>query len=300
MKQLFDSVLILGPTASGKTKLAVQLAAHFNSMVISADSRQVYKELNIGSGKDLAAYQFENKTIPYRLIDCCTLEIEFTLVDFIKAHQVVKQEIVSSSKMPVICGGSGLYIESMLKPFDLFDAAVDKTHRAFLEGLTSNELKELANQQPVELAMKELNRYQLIRRIEHNHYKAKPLKIEPFKPIVFGLNLNTELRWKRIQDRLNSRFQEGMLAEVESLLQSGVNPERLKRLGLEYKYIVRYLYQELDFEEMKNLLYIDIRKFAKRQMTYFRKMEREGLHIIWLDASLETEQMLETCLKVIT
>ncbi len=299
MKQLFDSILILGPTASGKTKLAVQLAAHLNSIVISADSRQVYKELNIGSGKDLSEYVFANKKIPYRLIDCCTLEKEFTLVDFIKATQALKIEIESNNILPVICGGSGLYIESMLKPFDLFDAAVDKTYRAYLEALTYQELQELINQLPVKIEVNALNRYQLIRKIEHSQYKAKPLIIKPYRPIVFGLNLNSELRWKRIQDRLNSRFQQGMVAEVESLLQLGISPERLKRLGLEYKYIVGYLLHEFGFEEMKNQLYIDIRKFAKRQMTYFRKMERDGLHINWLDASYETEQMLETCLKVI-
>ncbi len=296
MNKPFDSIVILGPTASGKTKLAVQLAAYFNSMVVSADSRQVYKELNIGSGKDLAEYELPNKKIPYRLINCCSLEQEFTLVDFIKAHQLVKEETTKNGSIPVICGGSGMYLESMLKPFNLYDSAVDKAHRKHLETLTVEQLKKMAQKQQVQFDALSITKYQLIRKIEHKQYAAEPLKMEPFKPIVFGLDLPAKQRWQHIEIRLNNRFQEGMLAEVENLLLAGVNPERLKRLGLEYKYLVLYLQNEMGFDDMKHQLYIEIRKYAKRQMTYFRKMERDGLKINWLNAQLDQKKLFETCI----
>jgi tRNA dimethylallyltransferase len=295
----FDSILVIGPTASGKTNLAVWLANQLNSFVISADSRQVYKELTIGSGKDLASYTLHGKQVPYQLIDCCTLAKEFNLVDFVKAHQQIKKELLHSHVLPVICGGSGMYTESMLEGFDLFDEPLDLNYRKHLESLSRADLIALAHS--VQISEPELseNSYRLIRKIELKRYKGTPIDIDPYHPKVFGLQLPVQERWNRIQTRLEQRFKEGMLDEVESLLAAGISPQRLIRLGLEYKYLVFYLQKKLSFEEMKNQLYIEIRKFSKRQMTYFRKLETNGIQIQWLDAMLTTEELGQICLNQI-
>jgi len=295
----FDSILVIGPTASGKTNLAVWLANELDSYVISADSRQVYKELTIGSGKDLAAYTINGKQFPYELIDCCGLDKEFNLVDFVKAHQQIKQSLVDNKSIPVICGGSGLYIESMLKGFDLFDEPLDLVYRKHLESLSRTALIDLAKSLQVSAPELSENNYRLIREIELKRYKGNPMAIEPYSPKVFGLQLPVQERWNRIQIRLEQRFKEGMLEEVEALLASGIDPQRLIRLGLEYKYLVLYFQNKLSFEEMKNQLYIEIRKFSKRQMTYFRKLESNGLQIQWLDALQATEELGHICLNQI-
>lgn len=295
----YDSVVILGPTASGKTNLAVWLAHQLQSFVISADSRQVYKELNIGSGKDLSAYSIAGKTVPYQLMDCCHLSQEFTLVDFIKAHQQIKKDMVKHSCMPVICGGSGMYLASMLGSFDLHDEPVDFTYRKYLESLNTAELLDLAHSLDMSTSEAQLSNYRLIRKIELKRYTGAPMQIDPFQAIVFGLDLPVPQRWEKILSRLEQRLKEGMLEEVEALLTAGISPERLIRLGLEYKYLVLYFQGHLDFDEMKNQLYIEIRKFAKRQMTYFRKMERTGIKINWLDANLSVEELGAICLNCI-
>jgi len=295
----FDSILVIGPTASGKTNLAVWLANQLDSFVISADSRQVYKELTIGSGKDLAAYSIKGKQVPYELIDCCSLDKEFNLVDFVKAHQQIKQSLVGKKSIPVICGGSGLYIESMLEGFDLFDEPLDLVYRKHLESLTRAALIDLAKSVQVSASELSENNYRLIRKIELKRYKGNPITILPYRPLVFGLQLPVQERWNRIQTRLEQRFKEGMLEEVEALLASGIAPQRLIRLGLEYKYLVLYIQNKLSFEEMKNQLYIEIRKFSKRQMTYFRKLESNGLQIQWLDAMQPTEELGHICLNQI-
>jgi tRNA dimethylallyltransferase len=301
----FDSIIVLGPTASGKTNLAVRLAHFYQTEIISIDSRQVYKELNIGSGKDLNEYQVNGKQIPYHLIDICNLNEEFNLSLFIHHLKASKDALSKNKIKPILCGGSGLYLESCLKRLELGAYQLSKDLRANLESLSTEELKTLLEKHPKfkqQYFPHDPTRMRLVRAIEAlklNDESTKATDYEVFNPIILGLNPTKEIRWERIQERLESRFKEGMVEEVIDLLSAGYSHERLQRLGLEYKYISLYLQNKLSFNEMKLTLFYEIRRFSKRQMTYFRKIEKDGFTIHWLNSDLNKDELLEYSINII-
>ncbi len=301
----FDSIMVLGPTASGKTNLAVKLANYFNTEIISVDSRQVYSELNIGSGKDLNEYKIDGKIIPYHLIDICSLNVEFNLSMFIQHLKITKETLNQKKLKPILCGGSGLYLESCLKKLNIGNYKVSSDLRAELESLSTEELRVLLlnhHNYSSEIFPQDPTRMRLIRAIESitlENEDPKGLNYEVFSPLIIGLNPEKETRWERINKRLETRFNEGMIDEVNALLSEGNSHERLQRLGLEYKYISLYLQNKLSYNEMKLSLFYEIRRFSKRQMTYFRKLEKDGFKIHWLNPGFNQDELLELSIQLI-
>lgn len=284
----FDSILVIGPTASGKTALAVALAHALQSEIVSLDSRQFYNGLDIGSGKDLKEYVYQNQPIPYHLIDVIGLDEEINLSRF---AELVNQTIIQLSQKqikPILCGGSGFYIEHILRSFEYRLGDNSNALRAQLESLSDEELQIRLGANP---DLEPFNRYKAIRRIEDQVSTQEKARFSPFKPLILGINPPTDVRWNRIQQRLKQRIAEGMIQETEALLQNGISPERLIRLGLEYKYCTLLLQGKLNQTEFEEQLFFEIRRFSKRQMTYFRKLERDGYSINWLPWSDDSHEM---------
>jgi tRNA dimethylallyltransferase len=283
----FDLVTILGPTALGKTRLAVELAYHFKGEIISADSRQVYKYMDIGTGKDLSEYVFDGDKIPYHLIDIIDPSEEFNLYLFRDYFDKCMKSLKDKGKMPILTGGTGLYIDSVLKGYGMVDAEM-KGKRYYelrdreIEDLRAYLLeinKELHNS--TDLLIKERIISAIIITEEK---KAKPESDHlKYRSLTIGIKADRELLKKRITERLKTRLEEGMIEEVESLLKCGISHERLRLFGLEYKFISLYLKGELNYNDMYQKLNSAIHNFSKRQMTWFRKMEREGVRIRWIE-----------------
>ena len=294
----YDLITILGPTASGKTPLAAALADKLGTEIISGDSRQVYRRMDLGTGKDLVDYVVDGRPVPYHLIDIVEPGYKYNVFeyqrDFLKAYE----EIVAKGKLPVLCGGTGMYIESVLKGYRLLPVPENPELRASLEGKTLEELtdilrryKKLHNSTDVDTAKR------AIRAIEiEEYYKQQPPESREFpslKSLIVGVDIDRELRREKITRRLKQRLEEGMVDEVRGLLTEGVSAENLIYYGLEYKFLTQYVIGELTFEEMFQQLETAIHQFAKRQMTWFRGMERRGFTIHWLDATLSMEEKLE-------
>lgn len=294
----YDLITILGPTASGKTPLAAALADKLGTEIISGDSRQVYRRMDLGTGKDLVDYVVDGRPVPYHLIDIVEPGYKYNVFeyqrDFLKAYE----EIVAKGKLPVLCGGTGMYIESVLKGYRLLPVPENPELRASLEGKTLEELtdvlrryKKLHNSTDVDTAKR------AIRAIEiEEYYKQQPPEYREFpslKSFIVGVDIDRELRREKITRRLKQRLEEGMVDEVRGLLTEGVSAENLIYYGLEYKFLTQYVIGELTFEEMFQQLETAIHQFAKRQMTWFRGMERRGFTIHWLDATLSMEEKLE-------
>jgi len=288
-------ITILGPTACGKTRLAVAVAEKTKGEIISADSRQVYRGMTIGTGKDLDDYWVEGKKIPFYLIDIAEAGEEYNLFRFVTDFKKIFDEIIKRKKTPILCGGTGLYMEAVLKNYAVPDVPVSEAFRKTLENKTDRELqlilesyKTLHNETDTE------NRRRLIRALEIAHFAAEkkllPKKLCAGDSYAFGISLPREIVRKRITDRLHTRLGEGMIQEVQQLLDSGVSASRLIRYGLEYKFITQYLLKEYSYDEMVKLLNIAIHQFAKRQMTWFRGMERRGIAIQWIDGLLPVEE----------
>jgi len=300
MKQI-DSIVILGPTASGKTKLAVQLAAKLNSEILSIDSRMVYKQLDIGTGKDLDEYIYENKAIPYHLIDVCEPQNNYHIYQFQQAFKMAFDVVKSKNKTPILCGGSGMYLDAVINDFTYTSIPGNKLLQEKLEALELTQLQEKFHELDVH-SFKEIadlgSKKRAIRALiianfllENPSYEL--VKPKPLQPITFGLNPPTQERRNNITKRLNQRIQNGLIEEVENLLNTGISVEKLISLGLEYKFVTRYLLGELSKENMLELLGIAIQQFAKRQMTYFRKMEKSGLDIHWIKSEDEAIDLLQ-------
>ena len=299
-----DLITILGPTASGKTPLAAALADRLGTEIISGDSRQVYRRMDLGTGKDLVDYTVEGRQVPYHLIDIVEPGYKYNVFeyqrDFLKAYQ----EITAKNKLPILCGGTGMYIESVLKGYRLLPVPENPELRASLEGKSLEELtgilagyKKLHNSTDVDTAKR------AIRAIEiEEYYKQQPPEYREFpslKSLIIGVDIDRELRREKITRRLKQRLDEGMVEEVRGLLAEGIDPENLIYYGLEYKFLTQYAIGELTFEEMFHQLETAIHQFAKRQMTWFRGMERRGFIIHWLDATLPMEEKIEQITKLI-
>lgn len=282
-------LVIIGPTASGKTQLAVQLASQQNGEIISADSRQVYRGMDIGTGKDLAEYTLNGQTIPYHLIDIVDAGDDYNVFRYQQDFDRAVQAVLSRGKTPIVCGGSGLYIEAALRSTAMFTIATDAELRAELEPLTDNELCQWfdRNPSPYSPLADTSTRKRLIRAIEigqylNKHPNARPAPRPPLPPYrVIGLDPPVALRRERISRRLQNRLKGGLIEEVQGLLSQGISPEKLIFYGLEYKFVTEYLQGQLTYSVLFTKLETAIHQFAKRQMTFFRKMERDGMEVEW-------------------
>lgn len=300
----YDLIAILGPTASGKTQFATALANKLDTEIISADSRQIYRGMDIGTGKDLADYTMDGKQIPYHLIDIVEPGYKYNVFeyqrDFLTAYNGIRQK----GKIPIMCGGTGMYLESVLKGYRLLPVPENPQLRAQLADKSLDELTEilkryktLHNTTDVDTAKR------AIRAIEIEEYYAHtPVEERSFpqlNSLIIGIDIDRELRREKITRRLHQRLEEGMVNEVRSLLDKGISPEDLIYYGLEYKYLTLYVIGKLTYEQMFHDLEIAIHQFAKRQMTWFRGMERRGFTIHWIDAQWPMEEKAAFAIRLI-
>lgn len=293
----YNLVTVLGPTACGKTTFAVALADHLHTAVISADSRQVYRSMDLGTGKDLGEYIFEGRAVPHHLIDIVDAGYKYNVFEFQRDFLDVYTALRTEGQLPVMCGGTGMYIESVLRGYRLIEVPENSELRDSLADKSLEELtailksyKRLHNTTDVDTCKR------AIRAIEiEEYYRTNEASIRDFPKInslTIGLDISRELRRERISRRLRERLDLGMVDEVRGILASGVKPDDLIYYGLEYKYLTLYVIGALNYDDMVNQLEIAIHQFAKRQMTYFRGMERRGVNINWIDASLSAEEKL--------
>ena len=293
----YDLIAITGPTASGKTPFAAALAAGLDSEIISADSRQIYRGMDLGTGKDIADYTVNGKQIPYHLIDIAEPGYKYNVFeyqrDFLQAYESIKQK----GCLPVVCGGTGLYLESVLKGYRLLPVPENPELRTRLANKSLEELteilkgyKNLHNTTDVDTVKR------AIRAIEIEEYYVHTSVDERSFPqlnsLIIGVDIDRELRREKITRRLRQRLDEGMVDEVRRLLEQGIPADDLIYYGLEYKYLTLYVTGKLTYEEMFSQLEIAIHQFAKRQMTWFRGMERRGFTIHWIDARLPIEEKI--------
>ena len=296
-------ITILGPTASGKTSVAIALAVETGGEIISGDSRQVYRRMDVGTGKDLADYVVGGRKIPYHLIDIAEPGTKYNLFqyqhDFIRAYD----SIVERGAQPILCGGTGLYIEAVLRGYKLASVPENKALRASLESKTLDELtailkdlkqkngSNMHNTTDVDTAKRAI----LAIEIEtfNGENAAEAAMLPSITSLVIGIDIDREDRRKKISDRLKNRLEEGMVDEVRALLDSGIPPEDLIYYGLEYKFVTEYIIGKLSYNDMYRRLEIAIHQFAKRQMTWFRGMERRGTHIHWINAALPLDEKIE-------
>lgn len=297
-------ITILGPTASGKTSLAAALAAEIDAEIISADSRQVYRCMDIGTGKDLEDYNINNKHINYHLIDIVEPGTKYNLFEYQQDFFDAYNDVVSRKKIPILCGGSGLYIEAVLNGYNLVAVPENRILRDTLESKSLDELTEILIQLKKENGSNMHNstdvdnKKRAIRAIEiETYYKinsqVKECHYPKIKSTIFGIDIGREERRRRISERLKQRLNSGMIEEVKMLLEKGVTPQDLIYYGLEYKFVTKYIIGEISYEEMFRSLEIAIHQFAKRQMTWFRGMERRGFIINWIDYSLPLEEKIK-------
>ncbi len=296
-------LVVTGPTATGKTGFAVSLAREVNGEIISADSRQVYRGMSIGTGKDLEEYNAGGKSVPYHLIDICDAGEEYNVFRFKQDFESVYNDITARGKTPVLCGGSGLYIESVLKDYKLLNVPVNEKLRKELETMSDEELSSMLSELTVPHNISDTSyRKRLIRAVEialwqKDHPVDDP--VNNLKYIIFGIHFERETIKKRITQRLRQRLDEGMVREAQLLLNEGVSKEKLIYYGLEYKYLSEYLDGQYSYNDMFQKLNSAIHRFAKRQMTWFRKMERDGMKINWIDGNLPDEEKVRYALDIL-
>ena len=294
----YNLVTILGPTATGKTQLATALAARIDGEIISADSRQIYRGMDIGTGKDLGEYVVDGKPIPYHLIDIVDAGYKYNVFeyqrDFLKAFESVNQR----GHLPILCGGTGLYIEAVLNGYKLLAVPDNQILREQLANKTLDELtsilrgyKTLHNQTDVDTVKRAIRAIEI--EAYYQTHEEETVEYPELKSLIIGVGIDREVRREKITKRLKARLDEGMIDEVKMLLDSGVQPDDLIYYGLEYKFVTNYLLGKLTFDELFTQLEIAIHQFAKRQMTWFRGMERRGFTIYWLDALKSMDEKLE-------
>ena len=302
-------ITILGPTASGKTPVAACLAAEIGGEIISADSRQVYRRMDIGTGKDLADYVVDGKLIPYHLIDIREPGTKYNLFEYQQDFFDAYQDIRSRGAVPILCGGTGLYIEAVLKGYKLSPVPQNQELRDSLEGKSLEELTQMLTELKAKTGSNMHNTTDVdscqraIRAIEIESYNLQhPLpkrELPPVESVIIGIDIDRELRREKITRRLKARLEEGMVDEVKALLAEGIPADDLIYYGLEYKFVTEYLVGQTSYDEMFTRLEIAIHQFAKRQMTWFRGMERRGFNINWIDATLPIEEKVATIKEII-
>jgi len=299
---LYYMITILGPTASGKTALAALAASRLNGEVISADSRQVYRGMNLGTGKDYGDFTVDGKQVPFHLVDIVDPGVEYSVYDYQRDFLKVYRTVLSRGRMPVLCGGTGLYLEAVLDRYRLLQVPVDTRRRAYFKTLSGDELVALlASYTTPHNVSDTSDRQRLIRALEiQEFYRSHPETPPPLPAIdsvIFGISFPRPVIRARITERLKNRLDAGMTDEVRHLLDSGLKPQKLIYYGLEYKYITRYILGELSFDDMFERLNTAIHQYAKRQMTWFRRMERHGHRINWIDGTLEDEKKMAFILE---
>jgi len=294
----YNLLVVLGATATGKTSLAVNLAKEFSGEIISADSRQIYRGMDLATGKDIEEYVIDGTPIPYHLIDIVDAGYKYNVFEFQRDFVSAFEDITQRKKLPVVCGGTGMYLEAVLKGYKLIAVPNDEVFREEMKGKTIEELevilrsyKELHNNSDIE------TKKRAIRAIEIERYYASNPQIDmsypQMNPLLVGIKFDRESRRDRISFRLKQRLKEGMIEEVQSLLKSGVSADDLIYYGLEYKFLTQYAIGQISYDEMFSGLEVAIHQFAKRQMTWFRKMERSGSDIKWLDGYMPLDEKID-------
>jgi tRNA dimethylallyltransferase len=291
-------ITILGPTATGKTTLATHLALNLDGEIISADSRQVYRKMDIGTGKDLGEYLVNGVQIPYHLVDIVDPGYEFNLFEFYQGFTQAFNSITSKNKVPILCGGTGLYLDAILRGYEIVEVPENIELRKELENETLGELTHRLQQlNSLHNTTDITDRSRAIRAIEIADYKKNnpyPIeKLPPFKSKNFGIYFDREVIRKRITERLNSRLNLGLIKEVTDLLEEGLKPEQLMFYGLEYRFVTLFVTGEIEYGEMFKKLNTAIHQFAKRQTTWFRRMERNGVKINWINGELSTKDKVK-------
>lgn len=294
----YNLITILGPTAGGKTAVAANLAYRIGGEIISGDSRQVYRKMDLGTGKDIDDYTVNGKAIPYHLIDIFEPGYKFNVYEFQSHFVNAFNDVQSRKAMPILCGGSGLYIEAAIRGYRLIEVPENTTLRAELATKSHAELEQmLASMKKLHNHTDTDTRKRLVRAIEIEHHyantPAKDFEYPDLKNIIFGVKFPRLQQRERITQRLRQRLTEGMIDEVKGILDNGVSPESLIYYGLEYKWITMHVLGKISYNEMFNGLNTAIHQFAKRQMTWFRRMERNGLTIHWIDGNFSMDQKLE-------
>lgn len=300
---MLDLIAIVGPTASGKTTLAVALAKRIGTEIISADSRQLYKGMDIGTGKDLAEYTVDGVSIPYHLIDICPAGYRYNLFEYVRDFNAVYADMKARGKQPLLCGGTGLYVETVLKGYALPPVPENKALRKSLEDKTLDELanilrgyKTLHNTTDIDTCKRAIRAIEIAE--YYSHQEPELLQPRPLQnTLIVGVDIERKLRRAKITRRLHERLKEGMVEEVKALLDTGIDPESLIYYGLEYKFLTEYIIGRTTYDEMVERLEIAIHQFAKRQMTWFRGMERRGHTIRWIEATLPTDEKVGTIVK---
>lgn len=290
-------LVITGATATGKTRLAALVADRLDGEIISADSRQVYKGMDIGTGKDYEDYQVNGKQIPFHLVDIVEAGYEYNVYEFQKEFIKTYQEINEEGRLPILCGGTGMYIESVLAGYRLSETPVNEEFRLFLKDKSTDEVSEMLKKaKPLHNTTDLIERERIIRALEIYNYEQTKQNYLDFTEInftIFAIHFERELIRNRITERLQKRLENGMIDEIANLLKSGLTPDQLKFYGLEYRFITMYLNNEITYYEMFRLLNIAIHQFAKRQMTWFRRMEKKGFEINWIDGNLSDSDKLQ-------
>lgn len=298
----FHMVTILGPTASGKTEVAVSLAFKLGGEIISADSRQIYREMDLGTGKDIEEYRIKGVDITYHLIDIAEAGYQYNVFEFQRDFLKVYHTIKERGSFPVMCGGSGMYLEAILKGYRLIQVPVNEERRAELQFLSLEELTDLLKHyKSINNTSDTENKKRAIRAIEIEEFCAAhpdtDLSFPSINSLIVGVKYDRDSRRRRITARLKQRLDNGMIDEVKKLIENGLKPEDLTYYGLEYKYLTLFLTGQLTYDEMFTGLNTAIHQFAKRQMTWFRKMEREGFEIRWLDGYMPTDEKTDKILS---
>jgi len=300
----FDLLVVTGPTASGKTSVAAVLASRLNGELISADSRQVYRQMDLGTGKDLNEYIVQGKQIPYHLIDIADPGHKYNVFEYQRDFTIVLNDLRSRNKFPVVCGGSGMYIDSIVSGYKMVEVPSDPLFRASLEEKSLEELAELLSRYKKLHNKTDIDtKKRAIRAIEIERYISSHNKNQTYspviKPLLVGVVFSREKRRERITARLKDRLDKGLVEEVRQLLNQGTDPEILIYYGLEYKYITLFITGKLSYGEMFTSLETAIHQFAKRQMTWFRGMERKGIKIHWMDGEMPLESKIEKVMSLI-
>lgn len=301
-KTKYNLIIVLGPTATGKTQFAANLAHALKSEIISADSRQVYRKMDLGTGKDYDDYTVAGNKIPVHLIDIHDPGYKYNVYEFQQDFIKAFRQIQAQNKVPILCGGTGMYIEAVSQAYSLIAVPVNEKLRAELESKSMEELEEvLASFKKLHNKSDSDTKKRIIRAIEieqyYTHSKEEKPELPEIHPVYIGMYCDRDRRRDRITRRLRSRLKEGMIEEVQQLLNEGVSAEDLVYYGLEYKFITQYLTGEMEYEQMVEKLNIAIHQFAKRQTTWFRKMERQGTEIFWIESELEMKEKVQLALN---
>jgi len=302
-KPMHNIIVITGPTATGKTRLAALVADRLGSEIISADSRQVYRGMDVGTGKDLSDYIVDGHRIPAHLLDIVDAGYRYNVYEYQRDFLKVFEEMTGRGCMPVVCGGSGMYVDSIVSGYRLIQVPVNSPLRTLLDGRSLEELteilsqyKSLHNRTDVDTVKRAVRAIEIAEYYAHHPVNEKPFPVK--NPLVTAVFFDRETRRQRITSRLKVRLEGGMIEEVQRLLADGVHPEDLLYYGLEYKYVTLYLVNKMSYDEMAQKLEVEIHRFAKRQMTWFRGMERRGIAINWIDGRLPDEEKVEAILRL--